>query len=132
MNKVIYKQNTGVLSVNQNILKRSTISYLVNEVIDESTEFSCCYSRCNGKYRFLVRVKEIGGILKLTPSTCSYKMKVFLNSSDVYKENGSIVLDLSNIIGNEIVFELEIEKNQTILISRIVNEKMNNVVIKVK
>ena len=40
MNKVIYKQNTGVLSVNQNILKRSTISYLVNAVIDESTEFS--------------------------------------------------------------------------------------------
>ena len=59
-------------------------------------------------------------------------MKVFLNSSDVYKENGSIVLDLSNIIGNEIVFELEIDKNQTILISRIVNEKTNNVVIKVK
>ena len=58
MNKVIYKQNTGVLSVNQNILKRSTISYLVNEVISESTEFSYCYSRCNGKYRFLVRVKE--------------------------------------------------------------------------
>ena len=132
MNKVIYKQNTGVLSVNQSILKRSTISYLVNEVISESTEFSYCYSRCNGKYRFLVRVKEKEGILKLTPSTCSYKMKVFLNSSDVYKENGSIVLDLSNIIGNEIVFELEIDKNQTILISRIVNEKTNNVVIKVK
>lgn len=132
MNKVIYKQNTGVLSVNQNILKRSTISYLVNEVIDESTEFSCCYSRCNGKYRFLVRVKEVGGILKLTPSTCSYKMKVFVNSSDVYKEDGSIVLDLSNMIVNDIAFELEIEKNQTILISRIVNGQTNNLVIKVK
>ena len=59
-------------------------------------------------------------------------MKVFVNSSDVYKENGSIVLDLSNIIRNDIAFELEIEKNQTILISRIVNGQTNNLVIKVK
>ena len=132
MNKVIYKQNTGVLSINQNILKRSTVTFLVNEQIENNAEFSYCYSRCNNKYRFVITIKEKEGILRILPSTCSYKMNVCLNSSDVYKENGSIVLSLSNMIGNEAIFDIEIEKNQTILLSRIVNEEINNIVIKVK
>ena len=132
MNKQVYKQNTGVLSQNQNILKRSTVTFLVDRPTINETGFSYCYSRCNGKYRFNINVNETGGIFRILPSTACYKIKIFVDSSTVYKENGSIVLDLSNIIGNNIVFEIEIDKGQTILFSRIVDTETNTKLIEIK
>ena len=132
MNKQVYKQNTGVLTQNQNILKRATVTFLVDEIVLNDTGFSYCYSRCNGKYRFNINMDEVGGSFKILPSTACYKIKIFIDSSYVYKDNGSIVLDLSNIIGNNIMFEIEIDKGQTILFSRIVDTEINNKLIEIK
>ena len=132
MSGYTYKQNTGILSKNQYILKNASVTYIVNNPIYTETGFSYCYSGCNGKYKFVILLKERGGILRILPSTICYKIKIFIDSSDVYKENGSVVLDLSNIVGNIVEFEIEIDKKQTILLSRIVNKEIYQKLIEVK
>ena len=112
---MIYKQNIGVLSINQSILKRANVIFSINEsVIDNNIIYSL--SRCNGYYLLGINIKNID-TLKITPSTSCYDLEVNVNQEDVYKENGGVVINLNQVLTNELCIKLKVKRNETLLIS---------------
>ncbi len=112
---MIYKQNTGVLSINQSILKRANVIFSINESnIDNDIIYSV--SRCNGYYLLGINIKNID-TLKITPSTSCYDLEVNVNQEDVYKENGGVVINLNNQNMNSVCIKIVIKQNEAVLIS---------------
>ena len=112
---MIYKQNTGVLSKNQSILKRANVIFSINRSkIDNDITYSI--SRCNGYYLLGINIKGID-TLKITPSTSCYDVEVNVNQEDVYKENGGVVVNLNQILSNELCIKIKINQNESLLIS---------------
>jgi hypothetical protein len=112
---MIYKQNTGVLSKNQSILKRANVIFSINRSkIDNDITYSI--SRCNGYYLLGINIKDID-TLKITPSTSCYDVEVNVNQEDVYKENGGVVVNLNQILSNELCIKIKINQNESLLIS---------------
>lgn len=112
---MIYKQNTGFLSINQGILKRANVIFSIDgSVIDNNIIYSV--SRCNGYYLLGINIKNID-TLKITPSTSCYDLEVNVNQEDVYKENGGVVINLNQVLTNELCIKLKVKRNETLLIS---------------
>ena len=123
---MIYKQNTGVLSINQSILKRANVIFSIDEsVIDNNIIYSV--SRCNGYYLLGINIKNID-TLKITPSTSCYDLEVNVNQEDVYKENGGVVINLNQVLINELCIKIKINRNEAILISYSGNISGNKVI----
>lgn len=112
---MIYKQNTGFLSINQGILKRANVIFSIDEsVIDNNIIYSV--SRCNGYYLLGINIKNID-TLKITPSTSCYDLEVNVNQEDVYRENGGVVINLNQTTMDELCIKIKIKRNETLLIS---------------
>ena len=112
---MIYKQNTGFLSINQGILKRANVIFSIDgSVIDNNIIYSV--SRCNYYYFLGINIKNIN-TLKITPSTSCYDLEVNVNQEDVYKENGGVVINLNQVLTNELCIKLKVKRNETLLIS---------------
>ena len=123
---MIYKQNTGVLSKNQSILKRANVIFSINRSnIDNDMIYSI--SRCNGYYLLGINIKGID-TLKLTPSTSCYDVEVNVNQEDVYKENGGVVINLNQVLSNELCIKIRIKRNEALLISYSGNINGNKVI----
>ena len=121
-----YKQNTGVLSKNQSILKRANVIFSVNESTTE-TNINYRLSRCNGCYFLSLNVNEIN-YLTLTPSTSCYDIEVNVNQEAVYKENGSVIVNLNQVLIDELCIKIRINRNEAILISYQGNISGNKVI----
>ena len=112
---MIYKQNTGVLSINQSILKRANVIFSINESnIDNDIIYSV--SRCNGYYLLGINTENINNI-RITPSTSCFNIEVNVNQEYVYKENGSVVINLNNQNMNSVCIKIVIKQNEAVLIS---------------
>ena len=112
---MIYKQNTGFLSINQGILKRANVIFSIDgSVIDNNIIYSV--SRCNGYYLLGINIKNID-TLKITPSTSCYDIEINVNQEDVYRENGGVVINLNQVLTNELCIKLKVKRNETLLIS---------------
>ena len=123
---MIYKQNIGVLSINQSILKRANVIFSINESnIDNDIIYSV--SRCNGYYLLGIYIKNID-TLKITPSTSCYDLEVNVNQEDVYKENGGVVINLNQVLTNELCIKLKIKRNESLLMSYNGNRSGNKVI----
>ena len=115
MNTYIYKQNTGVLSKNQNVILTSTTRFRI-KYYDLEGNIKYSINKCGNCYR-ITFISDENGIVKITPSTADYQYYTFVPSEYVYKENGSIYVDLSASINRVMYVDINIRSNQTIMIS---------------
>lgn len=123
---MIYKQNTGFLSINQSILKRANVIFSIDgSVIDNNIIYSV--SRCNGYYLLGINIKNID-TLKITPSTSCYDIEINVNQEDVYRENGGVVINLNQTTMDELCIKIKINRNESLLISYNGNESGNKVI----
>lgn len=123
---MVYKQNIGVLSLNQNILKKA---YTIFSVDESSTDNYIRYnlSKCNGFYLLSLNIEGIS-TLRITPSTSCYDITFNVNQEYVYKEDGSIVVNLNQISLNRIFIKIKINKKESLLLSCRGNINGNKVV----
>lgn len=116
----VYKQNTGVLSKNQNFIVDSNVNFRVGcYTIKQTPDFKYNYYKCGDCYRLEIYLDNTNSLEKLflVPSSCDYQVWVHLNKEYVYKENGRIVINLRNIETNNISIELKIKKGTAITLS---------------
>lgn len=120
MENYIYKQNTGVLSKNQNLITNSKVIFKVQNIylIDSSNFRYDCY-KCNDCYRLEIYLDNpnVASKFKVIISACDYQMWVHLNKEYVYKDRGSIVIDLNKKESNKIIIDLKISKGNAITLS---------------
>ena len=112
---MIYKQNTGVLSINQSILKEANVMFSIDGTnVDNSIYYHL--NRCSGYYLLGIDIEGINTI-KITPSTSCFSIEANVNQEDVYKEDGGVVVNLNQILSNELCIKIKINKNESLLIS---------------
>ena len=112
---MIYKQNTGVLSINQSILKEANVMFSIDGTnVDNNIYYHL--SRCSGYYLLGIDIEGINTI-KITPSTSCFSIEAIVNQEDVYKEDGGVVVNLNQMLSNELCIKIKINKNESLLIS---------------